>query len=384
MTTKTLHLLALRVILLLGCPGSIVAANYYVSPDGSDGNSGMRMQEAWRTISRAVGEDSPVQPGDSVVIMQGVYDEMVRVRVSGTPVKVIRIRAEGMVVLRDPDPTSGERGVGHMESVLHVQDQSNLLIEGLRIEGSWHFGIGLYHVENVVVQDCSTYNTGASGIYVGRWDHGEYRIFNRNVKLLRCVVEKAGQHGPKWQGAQEALSVESTDTFEVAYCRVFDSPRDGIDIKNGSRNGSLHHCVVHDIKKIGIYLDAWKMSTHGIEVHSNLSHDNFVGFAFTSEVDDGLLHDVKVFHNVALNNRYAGILFSKWGIGQRHPTKDILVRDNVLIGNLRGVVAENPDLEGTVVRGNIISGKLVGGEVVIVPGAEVQVTENLIVPSPTP
>ena len=367
-------------LLLALVSSTVSAANYYVSPMGDDNAVGTRMQEPWRTVARALQADSPVQPGDTVVIMEGVYDEMVRVERSGTPTKMIRIRGDGRVILRDPDPKSGDKGVGHMESVLHVQDQSNLIIEGLRIEGSWHFGIGLYHVENVTVQDCTTFNTGASGIYVGRWNHDEYRVFNRNVKVLRCTVEKPGQHGKKWQGAQESLTIESTDTFEVAYCRVFDSPRDGIDIKNGSRNGSLHHSVVHDIEKIGIYLDAWKMSTYNIDVYQNYSYNNFVGFALTAEVDDGLLHDVRVKGNVARNNQYAGVLFSTWGIGQKHPTENIVVEDNFLIDNGRGVVAENPDVVGAVVARNIISSTTTGGEVHLVPGADVKMQSNLLIP----
>lgn len=358
-------------------------ANYYVRPDGNDAAAGNKEQTAWRTLSRAMSADSPVQPGDVVIVGEGVYDEQVRFEKSGLPGKVIRVRTDGRVVFRDPDPHSGERGVGHMESVLHVQAQSNLIIEGFRIEGSWHFGIGLYGVENVVIQDCYTYSTGASGIYVGRWDHSDYRIHNRNVKILRCTVEKAGQHGKKWDGAQECLSVEATDTFEVAYCRVFDSPRDGIDIKNGSRNGSLHHCVVHDIEKIGIYFDAWKMSTHNIEVFQNYSHNNFVGFALTAEVDDGLLHDVRLRGNLAAHNRYAGVLFSSWGMGQKHPTENIVVEDNFLIENTRGVVADNPDVVAAVVARNIISSRTTGGEFRLIPGADITLRSNFLIPPST-
>jgi hypothetical protein len=371
----------IRLILTV-LSGTLVcsATHYYVSPQGDDAAAGTKEQWAWRTLSHALRADSPVAPGDIVTVMEGVYVEQVRVQKSGTPGKVIRIRTDGRVVLQDPDPSTGDAGVGHMESVLHVQDQSNLIIEGFRVEGSWHFGIGLYGVENVVVQDCYTYDTGASGVYVGRWDHDDYRVHNRNVKVLRCTVEKPGQHGPKWQGAQESLTIESTDTFEVAYCRVFDSPRDGVDIKNGSRNGSLHHTVVHDIDKIGIYLDAWKMSTHNIDVYQNLSYNNFVGFAVTAEVDDGLLHDVRVQRNVALNNRYAGFLFSNWGIGNQHPTRDIVVENNFLIDNQRGVVANNPDVVDATVTRNIISSRIEGGEFKFVPGADIDLQSNFLIP----
>ncbi|MDQ8199440.1 right-handed parallel beta-helix repeat-containing protein [Pelagicoccus enzymogenes] len=356
------------------------AAEYYVSKGGSDADDGLSMQKSWATLSYALSKSSPVSPGDVVTVLEGEYVEQVRFEKSGTPTAMIRVRTEGDVVFRDPDPAGGTVGVGHMEAVLHIQDQSNLIVEGFRIEGSWHFGIGLYHVENVIVQDCCTYNTGASGIYVGRWDHSVYRIFNRNVKILRCTIEKPGQHGKKWQGAQESLSVAATDTFEVAYCRVFDSPRDGIDIKNGSRNGSLHHCIVHDIEKIGIYFDAWKMSTYNIDVYNNLSYNNFVGYALIAEIDDGLLHDVRVRNNVALNNGYAGLAFTVWGMGSKHVVRDVLVEDNIFIGNLRGVVADNPDVESALVTGNIISSSITGDEFRFVPGAKVEQFDNFLIP----
>lgn len=62
---------------------------YYVRPDGDDGNSGLSSGEAWRTIQHAADR---VNVGDTVLIGEGIYHEMVRLRASGAPGKTITFR----------------------------------------------------------------------------------------------------------------------------------------------------------------------------------------------------------------------------------------------------------------------------------------------------
>ncbi len=53
---------------------------YYVAPDGDDTHSGLSRDAAWRTLNHAAGM---VRPGDTVLIGEGIYREMVRMRVTG-------------------------------------------------------------------------------------------------------------------------------------------------------------------------------------------------------------------------------------------------------------------------------------------------------------
>ena len=63
---------------------------YYVAPNGNDGHSGLRRDEALRTVSCAA---SRVGPGDTVKIAGGEYAETVRIRAAGTKERPITFRS---------------------------------------------------------------------------------------------------------------------------------------------------------------------------------------------------------------------------------------------------------------------------------------------------
>lgn len=52
----------------------------FVAPDGDDANSGLSRDQAWRTVRHAAAE---ARPGDTVQLAGGIYNERVRVRVTG-------------------------------------------------------------------------------------------------------------------------------------------------------------------------------------------------------------------------------------------------------------------------------------------------------------
>jgi len=61
-------------------PHMVFAATYYVAPSGSDSNPGAASQP-WRTITKA---NSALQPGDTVFIHAGTYNNQIRPARSGT------------------------------------------------------------------------------------------------------------------------------------------------------------------------------------------------------------------------------------------------------------------------------------------------------------
>ncbi|GAG74122.1 unnamed protein product, partial [marine sediment metagenome] len=48
---------------------------------------------------------------------------------------------------------------------------------------------------------------------------------------------------------------------------------EGIDVKDGSSNGKVYKNHVHDINRLGIYVDAWDKHTYNIEVFQNIVHN---------------------------------------------------------------------------------------------------------------
>ncbi len=74
---------------------------YYVSPSGSDENSGSQ-NSPWKSINYAVSEDSPIAAGDTVLVQPGTYTELISLGKSGSDSQRITLKANGDVTLRDP------------------------------------------------------------------------------------------------------------------------------------------------------------------------------------------------------------------------------------------------------------------------------------------
>lgn len=85
------HLFSLFLVMVIY--PAFAQTTYYVSVNGSDGNSGLTESNAWRTITYAASASSPVSPGDIVHIKAGDYgNENIVFETNGTegsPIKFI-------------------------------------------------------------------------------------------------------------------------------------------------------------------------------------------------------------------------------------------------------------------------------------------------------
>ena len=79
--SKLLKNILLSVIMLVGVSSQMEASTYYLSPVGSNHANGLTQSHAWATFAYA---DSRLQPGDTLLIMDGTYDQKIRVTHSGT------------------------------------------------------------------------------------------------------------------------------------------------------------------------------------------------------------------------------------------------------------------------------------------------------------
>jgi parallel beta-helix repeat protein len=77
---QTMYRSAQLTIILLLFSGVIYAGNYFVSPNGNNNNSGLSLDEAFKTIQYAA---DFATPGDTVWVNDGVYNEAVTITNSG-------------------------------------------------------------------------------------------------------------------------------------------------------------------------------------------------------------------------------------------------------------------------------------------------------------
>jgi len=88
--TRILYLTHLAVVLSMSMASMSWAATYYISPHGADHNSGTSTESPWATFAHA---DSRLQPGDTLLIMDGTYDQRIIPTHGGTPAHYITYKA---------------------------------------------------------------------------------------------------------------------------------------------------------------------------------------------------------------------------------------------------------------------------------------------------
>ncbi len=146
---------------------------------------------------------------------------------------------------------------------------------------------------------------------------------------------------------------------------------EGINVKNGSSNISIHHNLVNNLDKLGFGVDAWTGVTRDIHFSSNVAHDTYYGFIVSSE-QGGSVENVSLDNNIAYHTGGAGFAIVWWGGTVDGPKRDVQFINNTSFGNQTGLSIQSPRNEAVVVRNNIFSQNSM--PVSIVSGALSQVT----------
>ncbi|MEO1095956.1 MAG: right-handed parallel beta-helix repeat-containing protein [Cyanobacteria bacterium J06638_28] len=345
---------------------------YYVSPDGDNNNPGTQ-ESPWKDINYATSEASPVQAGDTILVQPGTYTETISLKKSGNSTQGhITLKANGDVTLRDPDPLVGSFG----EGVIQSDSQDYWIIDGFRIENTSWAGIAIQDGNHFIIQNNHTYETGASGIIAMPsfrvFEQGEAEVSSSDIKILNNTVERANW---KWEtpqdtgSPQEALTVWGVDGFEVAGNLVKDTRKEGIDIKTGSRNGSVHDNTVTGAALFSgtsesyrggpaIYVDGNRVDTFNIDIYNNTVHNNTAdGIIIEDEVVGiGNVSDIRVFNNVVYDN---GILGTNGGvaIGVASNVEGVEIFNNTTSGNVQSFTVNGSAAisEDIVLRDNIFA-----------------------------
>ena len=348
-----MRLLPLSASLLAVCIAR--AATYYVATDGDDSNPGTESQP-WRTIQKAA---ATLVADDTVYIKPGVYapTSPIYPANSGQSNAWITYAAltNGTVTV---DGSSAN--VQPDEGIFYIVDCAWIRVRGLRFINSGYAGISVESSRHIVLENNSTSNTDASGIMI--WACDDVVIRSNEI---RRACRGSGDVG-------ECITLDDTTNFVVSYNHVFDVPDEpgnggeGIDAKEASNNGSIHHNYVHDLYRLGIYVDAYGSHQSNVEVYANVVHHCADGIAVSAELPAGFLRDVRIYNNVAYENDYNGIIVSDYSDdGSEGVKQDIYVINNTVFSNGYDnteewgggilVATTNPASTNIVVRNNIAS-----------------------------
>jgi hypothetical protein len=118
------------------------------------------------------------------------------------------------------------------------------------------------HPEHIHLINCKTDRSYNSGIGIWYADH---------VKVLHCEVVRANEPAIRVpeqpmgrEAPHEAISICGAKHFEVAYNHIHHGFKEGIDVKEVSAHGVVHHNYVHDMLRQGLYVDAWFGLLHDV------------------------------------------------------------------------------------------------------------------------
>jgi hypothetical protein len=295
------------------------ATHYFVATDGDDANPGTA-QRPWASLHKAA---ATAEAGDTVFIGGGTYriDRPIEPAHSGRPDAWITYIAAPSQRYGDtpsqvivdasawlPKARFWRNGYG----AIHINDRSYLRFQGIAVHRSHGMGFFVeggkpHHLDFI---DCGTLTTFGCGI--GLWN-AEY------IRVLGCTVRDATTNrmrlwgDPREEAPHEAISVAGVNHFEVAYCWVEDVEKEGIDVKEVSANGRVHHNFVRNALRQGIYADAWFGVLHDVEIDHNIVRDCDLGISVSVEHETSELRNVSIHHNVVTDCTGPGLFFSRWG-----------------------------------------------------------------------
>ena len=316
---------------------------YFVSPSGNDGSAGT-IDAPWKTVENSVNR---LSAGDILYIRGGEYvlTQAVLLQKSGTQDKPIVYSA-----FEDEKPVFDAAGInfyaerdkysfGVETGAIFVYLAEHIQIRGVHVKNSTGHGIAVRDSNNIIIDGCTVENTFCCGISL--WDTKSTRTICHNNKIIGNTVIKATTWDMLPEGMKrgnepphEAISIAGACYFEVAYNHVYNCDKEGIDVKEVSHHGSVHHNHVHHVDRQGLYADAWFGPLAHVDFHDNIVHD-CKGAGIVIAVEQGeCVSDVRLYGNTVYDNWGTGILFGIFGADNIRYNIDVF--NNVIKRNGHG------------------------------------------------
>ena len=357
---------------------------YYVDkqhPNTSDTNLGTELSPFF-SIQQAL---SKINPGEAVYIKAGQYRGPINVETSGTTDAPVIIQAapghEHKVVIADDG--------------INIKGQSHVHVHGFKIENSRNIGI---YVEGpstgVTISGNHTYNTVSSGISAWGVPWGkDPNAYNfeaiKDLMIENNKIELANNGG--WN--EQITLASGVSGFEVRYNEITNGGNpvnggEGIDIKEGCSNGKIHHNNIHDINRLGIYIDGGGLQnyntppTQNIEIYRNTIR-NVVGEGISLVTEGSAsIKNIKVYDNEIKGATRNGIVLYKHPVGTGG-ARGISIINNTAYRNGSatdhgggGIRIDFPGAKNVIVRNNIAY-QNEDFQISIAPGSEAQLDSNL-------
>ena len=317
MNKLKIQLLIYSLLVSLSC----FSNEYFVDMNGNDNQNGGRKLPL-KTIFKA---SEMAMAGDTVTIFGGNYPlsrPFYPLR-SGTPDKWILYRGapneevifDGKQIKKMLLKGDSVQFSRQTAGLFQIEKVSYLRFENIKVQNSDAAGFIVRGpvCKKIELINCKSDQTHNSGI--GLW-------YCDSVLVKDCEISGANDNADQYylpgqrkrvEAPHEALSICGARYFEVANNHIHHCFKEGIDCKEVSQQGVIHHNLVHDLPRQAYYADAWFGLLEDVEFHSNTAYNCMWGFGISVEGKGSTLRNVRFHHNLIYNMKGAGVLFGMWG-----------------------------------------------------------------------
>ncbi|MBI2266178.1 MAG: right-handed parallel beta-helix repeat-containing protein [Armatimonadetes bacterium] len=275
-------------------PGDNPGHEYYASPNGSDSGDGSA-GNPW-SLNKA---NQSAQAGDTVFFRGGTYNGQLKPANSGSEGKDITFAA-----YPGERPTIDGTGVNvpGWSGLVDIRDKSNIRISGFNIQNSQWAGIYADNSSNITADRNYISDTRSSGILMA---NGSNYVADGNELNHASMGTPGGGvdgRGVQIPTNQEQISFQNAQGFEIKNNNIHDGGQsggaEGIVLKMGTSNGTVHDNAVTNVQSTGIYADAYSKSVGNIEIYGNkLTNTGTNGIGVSGETG-GSAHDIDIHDNV--------------------------------------------------------------------------------------
>ncbi|MCX9082272.1 MAG: right-handed parallel beta-helix repeat-containing protein [Candidatus Methanoperedens sp.] len=283
---------------------------FYVAKNGNDNNPGTEAKP-WLTIKKAA---NTLVAGETVYVKGGIYKEQVTVKNSGSEGKYITFSAyPGDIVTLDGSGLNMEDWSG----LFWIKKLNFIRVIGFNLKNGRN-GVDVNGGSNIIIENNYIENPYHTGIKVG-WDYSSNIIIDGNS------VKKNSRS--EWN---EMISISNGHNVEVKNNHVIENAiGEGIDLKDGTSDSTIHHNIVEKASSAGVYIDGYMAGVSNIEIYQNTVHDSDTGFSTGSE-RGGLAQNL-YFHNNTAYNVNTGYKISYWAeSGFKVSYKNIVFSNNTV------------------------------------------------------
>jgi len=334
---------------------SVSQTNYYVSNNGNNSNSGTSAELAWQSINFAA-QNSLLEPGDTVNILAGMYNEQVEFTISGAPDYQITFKN----YMNDEVMLSGS-ALPAYEYIMKIESREHIRIVGLKFQDYQQLdAIGLLIINSsyIYIEDNEFTNIDYSSTAVGQTPSEDQNsqpivVFGRepeNINVSQGLVFLRNKIYDCETGWSEALSVNGNiEGFEIAYNEIYNNTNIGIVAigyegecpnpeNDQARNGHIHHNIVRDnpsayAECAGIYIDGAAQ----MNIENNILYNNDYGIEVGCENNGGIsganANNIIVRNNLIYNNTYTGIALGGYDYPTSGYVEYVVINNNTLFNN---------------------------------------------------